>query len=92
MEVVEEWKWMGMFVWLYGGIICIGEFYKLVVKLIFVKGVLLEDLVRLFNLSFDGNIWCVIDICEGEVVDVIVFKVFICVVIVFNIVVKVKFR
>ena len=33
-DVVEEWKWMGTPVWSHDGIICTGESYKNVVKLI----------------------------------------------------------
>jgi hypothetical protein len=37
-DVVEERKWMGTPVWSHDGIICTGESYKNVVKLIFMKG------------------------------------------------------
>ena len=37
-EVVEEWKWRGVPVWLHAGMICTGETYKSVVKLTFAKG------------------------------------------------------
>ncbi len=32
-DVVEEWKWMGTPIWSHDGIICTGESYKNVVKL-----------------------------------------------------------
>ena len=41
-EVVEEWKWRGVPVWSHNGIICTGETYKNVVKMIFAKGAALR--------------------------------------------------
>jgi hypothetical protein len=73
-EVVEEWKWMGTPVWSHDGIICTGESYKKAVKLTFAKGASLEDPVRLFNSSLDGNARRAIDIHEGEEVDASAFK------------------
>src|SRR5665811_697850 len=54
-EVVEEWKWRGVPVWEYDGIICTGETYKSVVKLTFAKGASLDDPKGLFNSSLEGN-------------------------------------
>jgi hypothetical protein len=73
-DVVEEWKWRGTPVWSHDGIICTGESYKSVVKLTFAKGASLEDPVRLFNASLDGNVRRAIDIHEGEQVDESAFK------------------
>ncbi len=73
-DVVEEWKWMGTPVWSHDGIICTGESYKKVVKLTFIKGASLEDPVRLFNSSLEGNARRAIDIHEGEEVDAAAFK------------------
>jgi len=73
-EVVEEWKWMGTPIWSHDGIICTGESYKSVVKLTFAKGASLEDPVRLFNSSLDGNVRRAIDLHEGEAVDESAFK------------------
>lgn len=85
LQVVEIVKWWGVLVWEYDGILCIGEIYMLVVKMIFVKGVLLLDLVGLFNVSLDGNMCCVIDVYEGDMFNVMVLKVLICVVVVLNV-------
>ena len=73
-DVVEESKWMGTPVWSHDGIICTGESYKNVVKLTFIKGASLNDPVRLFNSSLDGNARRAIDIHEGEAVDESAFK------------------
>ena len=73
-EAVEEWKWRGVPVWSHDGIICTGESYKEVVKLIFAKGASLKDPARLFKSSLDGNVRRAIDIHEGEKVDESDFK------------------
>lgn len=65
-DVVEEWKWRGVPVWEYAGIICTGETYKAVVKLTFAHGASLEDPSGLFNSSLEGNMRRAIDIHEGE--------------------------
>ena len=67
-NAVEEWKWRGVPVGACG-IICTGETYKAVVKLIFAKGAALEDPSGLFNSSLEGNIWRAIDISEGHKTD-----------------------
>src|ERR1700743_1082104 len=68
-EIVEEWKWRGTPVWSRGGIVCTGETYKNVVKMTYAKGAALEDPLRLFNSSLDGNVRRAIDIHEGESID-----------------------
>ena len=68
-EVVEEWKWRGVPVWSHAGIICTGETYKTVVKMTFAKGAALEDPLRLFNASLDGNTRRAIDFREGDPID-----------------------
>jgi hypothetical protein len=68
-EVVEEWKWRGVPVWEYNGIICTGETYKSIVKMTFAKGASLEDPSGLFNSSLEGNTRRAIDFHEGETID-----------------------
>jgi hypothetical protein len=68
-DVVEEWKWRGVPVWEYAGIICTGETYKAVVKMTFAKGASLDDPSGLFNSSLDGNTRRAIDIHEGDKLD-----------------------
>ena len=68
-DVVETWKWRGVPVWEHDGIICTGETYKAVVKLTFAKGAALEDPVKLFNSSLEGNVRRAIDIHEGDKID-----------------------
>src|SRR5437868_6777257 len=75
-DVVEEVKWrkpsnsmLGVPVWEHDGIICTGETYKAVVKLTFAKGASLEDPVKLFNSSLEGNVRRAIDIHEGDKID-----------------------
>jgi len=65
-DVVEEWKWRGVPVWEYDGIICTGETYKAVVKLTFARGAALKDPAKLFNSSLEGNVRRAIDIAEGD--------------------------
>jgi hypothetical protein len=65
-DIVEEWKWRGVPVWSKGGIICTGETYKTVVKMMFAKGATLPDPAGLFNASLEGNTRRAIDIREGE--------------------------
>ena len=73
-EVVEEWKWRGVPVWSYDGLICTGETYKNVVKLTFAKGASLKDPSGLFNSSLEGNARRAIDLHEGDEVDGDAFK------------------
>jgi hypothetical protein len=68
-DVVEEWKWRGVPVWSHAGLICTGETYKEVVKMTFAKGASLDDPLRLFNSSLEGNTRRAIDIREGEKID-----------------------
>src|SRR5437868_9897571 len=75
-DVVEAVKWrkpsnsmLGVPVWEHDGIICTGETYKAVVKLTFAKGASLEDPVKLFNSSLEGNVRRAIDIHEGDKID-----------------------
>lgn len=73
-DVVEELKWRGVPVWSHGGIICTGETYKNAVKLTLAKGASLEDPVRLFNASLEGNTRRAIDLHEGDTIDEEAFK------------------
>src|SRR6476646_6673284 len=75
-DMVEAVKWrkpsnamLGVPVWERDGIICTGETYKAVVKLTFAKGASLEDPVKLFNSSLEGNVRRAIDIREGDTID-----------------------
>jgi len=73
-EGIEEWKWRGVPVWSFAGILCTGETYKAVVKLTFAKGASLDDPAKLFNASLEGNTRRAIDIREGETIDAEAFK------------------
>lgn len=73
-EVIEEWKWRGVPVWSFAGILCTGETYKAVVKLTFAKGASLDDPAKLFNASLEGNTRRAIDIRESETIDAEAFK------------------
>ena len=64
-EVIEEWKWRGVPVWLHDGLICTGETYKNIVKMTFAKGAALKDPSGLFNASLEGNTRRAIDFHEG---------------------------
>src|SRR5579871_2417839 len=65
-DIIEEWKWRGVPVWEFEGIICTGESYKEAVKLTFAHGAALEDPMRLFNSSLEGGVRRAIDIHKGE--------------------------
>ena len=73
-EAIEEWKWRGVPVWSYDGIICTGETYKDKVKLTFAKGAALDDPSGLFNASLEGNTRRAIDFHEGDPVDATAFS------------------
>ena len=72
-EITEEWKWNTP-VWSHHGIVCTGEAYKAAVKLTFARGASIQDPLRLFNSSLEGNTRRAIDIHEGEKVDAGAFK------------------
>ncbi len=73
-DVVEDWKWRGVPVWYHDGMICTGETYKAVVKITFAKGAALDDPLRLFNASLEGNVRRAIDIHQGETINETAFK------------------
>ena len=83
-EVVEEWKWRGVPVWLHDGLICTGETYKNVVKMTFAKGAALKDPSGLFNSSLQGNTRRAIDFHEGEKIDDKALKSLICAAVALN--------
>lgn len=68
-NVVEEWKWRGVPVWSYHGMLCTGETYDNKVKITFAKGASLNDPARLFNASLEGNTRRAIDLHEGDGID-----------------------
>jgi len=68
-NVVEEWKWRGVPVWLHDGLICTGEAFKKVVKMTFAKGAALKDPSGLFNSSLEANTRRAIDFHKGEKID-----------------------
>ncbi len=67
-EVVETWKWRGVPVWEFHGILCTGESYKAAIKLTFAHGAALADPDSLFNSSLEGNVRRAINLHEGDVV------------------------
>jgi hypothetical protein len=73
-EVVEEWKWRGVPVWYHDGMICTGETYKSIVKVMFAKGAALKDPSGLFNSSLEGNTRRAIDFHEGDAINDDAFK------------------
>jgi hypothetical protein len=73
-EVEEEWKWRGVPVWSYDGIVCTGESYKEVVKLTFARGASLEDPKKLFNSSLEGNTRRAIDLRQGVKINLTALK------------------
>jgi hypothetical protein len=78
-DIQEEWKWVkpsnpGTPVWSHDGGVCTGESYKEVVKLTFFCGASIEDPMKLFNSSLEGNTRRAIDLREGEKIDEAAFK------------------
>ena len=73
--VVEEVKWkkpsnpMGVPVWSYDGMICLGETLKNAVRLTFPKGALLKDPKKMFNTRLDSKTIRAIDFREDDTVD-----------------------
>jgi hypothetical protein len=65
-EIVEEWKWRGAPVWSLNGILCVGNIFKNLVKLVFMNGAALSDPDKLFNAGLLGNKWRAIDVHEGD--------------------------
>lgn len=73
-DIEEEWKWRGVPVWSFEGILCTGESYKEVVKITFAKGARLKDPKKLFNSSLTGNVRRAIDLFEGDKLNGPAFK------------------
>jgi hypothetical protein len=73
-NVTEEWKWRGVPVWEFEGIICTGETYKTTVKLTFARGAAIDDPKQLFNSSLEGNARRAIDLHEGDKLNEAAFK------------------
>jgi len=73
-DIEEEWKWRGVPVWSFEGILCTGESYKEVVKVTFAKGARLKDPKKLFNSSLTGNVRRAIDLFEGDKLNETAFK------------------
>jgi hypothetical protein len=73
--VVEEVKWkkpsnpMGVPVWSYNGILCIGDTLKNAVRLTFPKGARMKDPKNLFNTRLESKTVRAIDFHEGDTVD-----------------------
>jgi hypothetical protein len=58
----------------HGGIVCTGETYQNVVKMIFAKGCALKETSGLFDSNLDGNFRRAIDIHEGDKLDEVALK------------------
>ena len=75
VDIIEEVKWkkpsnpMGVPVWSFHGIVCIGEALKNAVRLTFPKGAMLKDPKKLFNTRLDSKIVRAIDFSEQDNVD-----------------------
>lgn len=71
-SIVEEVKWKkpsrpeGVSVWSSGGIVCMGEMLKHVVRLTFPKGAAVKDPKGLFNARLDSRKVRAIDYAEGD--------------------------
>jgi hypothetical protein len=87
-NVIEEWKWRGVPVWEFDGIICTGETYKTTVKLTFARGAAIDDPKQLFNSSLEGNMRRAIDLHEGDKLNEAAFKALIKAAVKLNVAVK----
>jgi len=67
-DVTEEVKWMGTPTWSKGGILCICNAFKDMVKVTFYRGAKL-GMDELFNAELGGNQWRAIKIFEGNEVN-----------------------
>lgn len=72
--VIETWKWRGVPVWEYAGILCTGETYKDYIKTTFFRGAALDDPGGLFNASLEGGTRRAIDFREGVPIHAEAFK------------------
>jgi hypothetical protein len=74
-RLVEEVKWKtpsrprGLPIWSHNGIVCMAEIWKDNVKLIFPKGVQLNDSFRLFNARLKSRTDRAIEFHEGDSID-----------------------
>lgn len=74
--VTEEVKWRmktrpeGLPVWYLDGILCLAETFKNDIKLVFTKGVYIDDPNKLFNARLDSSTDRAIAFREGDKVDV----------------------
>ena len=78
--VLEEVKWRmhnrpeGLPVWSHNGIVCLAETFKDNIKLVFVKGALMNDLSIHFNSRLNIKINRAIEFHDGDTVDEVVIK------------------
>lgn len=74
-DIIEEVKWKtpsrpeGLPVWSHNGIICLAEFWKDNIKLIFTKGAYLADPYQLFNARLKSSTDRAIELRQGDTVD-----------------------
>jgi hypothetical protein len=68
-DVTEEWKWMGTPTWSHGGILCICNAFKDMVKVTFINGAKLGNVDGLFNAELGGNKWRAIKYFKGDKVN-----------------------
>lgn len=73
-NIVEDVKWKtpsrpaGLPVWVQGGIVCMAEIWKDNIKLLFPKGVSLNDSHKLFNSRLDSSKDRAIEFREGDII------------------------
>ncbi len=74
-DIIEEVKWkkpsnpLGVPVWSYSGIICVGNLLKTAVRLTFPKGAKMKDPKKLFNTRLDSKTVRAIDFHEADSVN-----------------------
>lgn len=74
-NIVEDVKWkmpsnpLGVPVWSYDGILCVGNILKKAVRLTFPKGAKIKDPKKLFNARLESKSVRAIDFFEGGAID-----------------------
>ena len=82
-DVIEEVKWRmasrpeGLPVWSHDGILCIAETFKDNIKLVFFKGVHMNDPKKLFNARLNSKTDRAIEFHDGDTLDVAGLKAFV---------------
>src|SRR5262245_22181629 len=73
-KVEETWKWMGSGCYEQGGLICVMNPHKGVVRITFLHGAALPDPKKVFNAELEGNARRAIKLTEKDKLNAAAFK------------------